>query len=123
MKRDSRRKNHHESGTAASKRGTKSARRQGKETLESKPITEIRMPMEEHNNRQDKRVVFIDDVTNKPAMQLFHTAEGAQSTARLWADFLSATQSARDRLHGCKSSVVPPFTQKRSPAVGAPTVT
>ena len=99
-KRDSRGRNHHGLNIAVSKRGTKSARRQGKETSEpeSKLMTEIRVPMEEHNDRQNERVVFIDDITNKPAMQLFRTAEGAESTARLWADFLPAAQSARDRL-------------------------
>ena len=82
-KRDSRWKNHHESDIAVSKRGTESARRQGKETSEPKPMTEIRVPMEEQNDRHDERVVFIDDFTNKPAMQLFRTAEGAESVARL----------------------------------------
>ena len=96
--RDSRWKNHHESDIAVSKRGTESARRQGEETSEPKPMTEIRVPMEEQNDRQDERVVFIDDITNKPAMQLFRTAEGAESMARLWADFLPVAQSVRDRL-------------------------
>ena len=97
-KRGSRRKSHRESDTAALKRGIKSARRQGKETLKPQSITEIRKRIEEHNNRQDERVVFIDNYTNRPAMELFRTAEGAESTARLWADFLPAAQSARDRL-------------------------
>ena len=91
----SRRKNCHGSDTVASKRGTESARKRGKKTLEPKPLTN---PMEEQIDRQRERVVFIDDATRKPTMQLLRKTQGAEPMAHLWADFLSATQSARDRL-------------------------
>ena len=89
------RKNCHGSDTVASKRGTESARKRGKKTLEPKPLTN---PMEKQIDRQRERVVFIDDTTHKPTMQLLRKTQGAEPTAHLWADFLSATQSARDHL-------------------------
>ncbi|KAL8707645.1 MAG: hypothetical protein Q9225_007727 [Loekoesia sp. 1 TL-2023] len=84
----------------ASKRGTLSAKRQGKKISKDNIVKEVLIPMtEKPPNAEDyERVVFIDEETKQPLIQLYRKGEKAEPMALLWADFLREIQGARGHI-------------------------
>ena len=98
-KRNSRSKNFATPNTLASARGTMSAKALGK-NISAKTITEtiIPIPMEDQQDEDHERVVFLDNETGNPKLTLYRKTEKAEPMAYIWADFLRIVQTARDNI-------------------------
>ena len=79
----------------AQARGTLSAIKKGKKVSNHKILKETVIPLDDRNDKEHEKVVFIDDNSKEPVLALYRKTEGAEPMATLWADFLESTHSIR----------------------------
>ena len=97
-RRGCRSKNMSVPNATASVRGSFAAKTQGKKTSKQKVVKEVLVPMKDPVDTQHERVVFVDNETNEPVMQLLRKTEKAEPMSSLWANFLGQVQSLRDQI-------------------------
>ena len=114
-KRGGRSKNFSVPDGTASLRGTLSAKAQGKKSSKAKIITEMVIPMEDQQNTEHERVVFLDNVTREPILQLYRKTEAAEPMADLWSDFIRLVQHPRDHYGAQHMSSI--LSQEESEAI------
>ena len=97
-RRNGQSKNFKAPNATASARGTQSARAQGKKLSRPKTTIEHKIHMEDQNDSEHERVVFIDDNTGEPVHALYRKTEKAEPMSHLWVEFLRVTKSVRDNI-------------------------
>ena len=97
-KRNNRSKQWQQPNVVASRRGTMAAKAVGKRTSEQSVSITTVVLMDDENDKDHDKVIFIDDNTEEPILALYRKNENAEPMSHLWDNFIRDTQLVRDQI-------------------------